>query len=55
MISKRLSNNRYKEKYLKSLFGFIKMKSNEDRLYIYSSKAYIKNSINVLLNHFTME
>lgn len=36
------------------LFGFMKMKTDQNRLYLYQSKAYIINSMNVLLNHFTM-
>jgi hypothetical protein len=31
------------------------MKTNQDRLYLYNSKAYLKNSLNILLNHFSME
>lgn len=37
------------------LFGFIKMKSNQDKFYVYQSKPYLKNSLNVLLNHFTLD
>lgn len=37
------------------LFGFIKMKANQDKLYLYQSKPYLKNSLNVLLNHFTLD
>lgn len=33
----------------------MKMKSNQNRLYMYNSKAYIQNSLNMLLNHFTMD
>ena len=54
-LSQRLKNNKFKQKYVKTLYGFIKMKVNEDKKYICESRAPIENSINVLLNHFTME
>lgn len=54
-MSKRLSNEKFKQKYLKTLFGFIKMKYNQDKSYMYNSKAYIQNSLNMLLNHFSMD
>lgn len=55
IINNRFSNDKFKSKYLKMLFGFIKMKSNQDKRYIYQSKPYLKNTLNVLLNHFTLD
>lgn len=31
------------------------MKTNQNKFYMYESKGYIKNSLNMLLNHFKME
>lgn len=36
------------------MFGFIKMKSVKDRTYLCNSKAYLHNSLNMLLNHISM-
>lgn len=55
IINNRHCNDKFKSKYLKMLFGFIKMKANQDKLYLYQSKPYLKNSLNVLLNHFTLD
>lgn len=54
LVSARLSNYKFKQKYLKTLFGFIKMKSMKDRTYLCNSKAYLHNSLNMLLNHISM-
>ena len=54
MLSKRLENDKYKSSYLKTLFSFIKMKTNIDKYYMWNSKAYLSNSLNLLLNHFSI-
>jgi hypothetical protein len=55
LISERLENEKFKQKYLRTLFGYIKMKSHQNKFYMYNSKAYLHNSLNMLLNHFTMD
>jgi hypothetical protein len=50
-----MEHDSYKQSYLRTLFRFIKMKANLDRSYIKGSKPYIQNSLNVLLNHFSMK
>ena len=55
LLSQRLQNNKYKEKYMKMLFKFIKMRANINKHYIWDSKPYIENSLNILLNHYSMD